>query len=476
MIKSFIKNSFIYTVGALLTRGIGIILIPIYTRYLTPTEYGVVDLFMILGSIVSLTIALEIFQAVARLYPEAEESTKKYYVSTAFWFTVFVYLLYFVISIIYADFFTIILLDDISYLNVYYLATGAITTSGFFYFTSNQLKWQLLPKKAIIVSILNLSIIAVISLYLLVFLNLKVESMFIAQIFANIIASGFSIYYARENYKFIFIYTKLKEMIELSFPLVFSSVSIFFALFIDRMLIKEFMGLEELGVYGLAYKFAAITSLVMIGFQSSLTPLVYRNYKEDSTPETISKLFNVFTILALVIVSGSILFSKELVLLMSTKDYYAAAPLIPIIVMAVFFSNMYIFAPGLGIAKKSKIITVISLINVFINGLLNYILIPIFGLEGAALATLVSSIIVFFVYVSVSSRYYFIPYDSKKLLGNFLMLVVITYTTNLLLNEITIFNFTLKLIVLCLVSFVSMYTLLSKDNMNKILEMIKINK
>ena len=102
MIKSFIQNSAIYTIATVLTRGISIFLVPIYTRYLTPAEYGIIDYFMILASIINLTIALEISQAVVRYYQDAvgmEE--KRNYVATAFLFTIFVYVLYFLISFIF---------------------------------------------------------------------------------------------------------------------------------------------------------------------------------------------------------------------------------------------------------------------------------------------------------------------------------------------------------------------------------------
>lgn len=137
MIKTFFKNSFIYTIGTILTRGIGVILIPIYTRYLSPTEYGIIDLFMILTSIISLTIALEIHQAVVRFYQDTtDENEKMQYVSSAFIFSIFVYSLYFVISYIFSDTFTLLILDDIQYENIFLLASGAIATGGLFYFTS----------------------------------------------------------------------------------------------------------------------------------------------------------------------------------------------------------------------------------------------------------------------------------------------------------------------------------------------------
>ena len=99
MLKKFFKNSLIYTVGHTLTSGIAIFLLPIYTRYLSPTEYGVIDLFMVIAAIINLTIALEITQGIARYYQEGkDEKEKREYPSSAFWFTVLVYLLFILIS------------------------------------------------------------------------------------------------------------------------------------------------------------------------------------------------------------------------------------------------------------------------------------------------------------------------------------------------------------------------------------------
>ena len=355
MIKTFFRNSFIYTIGTVLTRGIAIILVPIYTRYLTPSEYGIIDLFVILSSIISLTIALEIHQAVVRFYQDTEdEKDKMQYVSSAFIFSIFVYSLYFIISLLFSDFFTILILDDVKYQNIFLLASAAIASSGLFYFTSGQLKWQILPKQSIIVSVLHVIIVACVAVYLLVVEDMKLQSIFIGQICGNIIGIVISIYFAKKSYRFIFVYQKFKEMISFSYPLVFSGIAIFIALYIDRIAIKELLGLEELGIYGLAYRFAAVASLVMIGFQSSLSPLIYKHYKEEHTPKNIAKLFNGFVVFALFVVASSILFSKEVVILMSTKEFYSASALIPPLVMAVFFGNMYIFAPGIGIEKKQK--------------------------------------------------------------------------------------------------------------------------
>lgn len=469
MLKAFFKNSFIYTIGTVLTRGIGILLVPIYTRYLTPAEYGVIDLFIILTSIISLTIALEIHQAVVRFYQETEnEKMKIQYVSTAFLFTIFVYVIYLCISINFSNTFTIWLLDDIKYKSVFLLATLATFTSGLFYFTSGQLKWQIMPKQSVLVSIINVIIVSSIAVYLIVIKNMKVESIFIGQIVGNSVGIVLSLYYTKKSYQFVFVYEKFKELIHFSYPLVFSSVAIFIALFIDRIAIKYFLGFEELGIYGLAYRFAAVTSLVMIGFQSSLSPLIYKHYKEKETPENIVKLFEVFWLFVILVTAGSILFSKELIVLMSTKDFYTASPIIPLLVMAVFFTNMYIFIPGLSIAKKTKIIATISILGAILNTGLNFLLIPLFGIEGAGFATLTSAVIIFVLRVKMSQKYYLVPFKWIKIIFCFLIVISSSYSVIYFFDRITLLSISLKVIFILILIGISSFVLIEKEDLQKI--------
>ena len=476
MLKIFLKNSLIYTVGHTLTSGIAIFLLPIYTRYLSPSEYGVIDMFMVVAAIINLTIALEITQGIARYYQEGKnDKEKREYTSSAFWFTVLVYLLFISISIFFSDNFTFWLLEDVNKKNLYLLAEFAITTNGIFLFTQKQLRWQIQPKNTVKTALVNVVVTASITIYLMVIRDFKVESIFIGQIAGNIVGSLFAIIFARKSYGFTFCIYKFKKMISYSTPLVLSGIGVFIALYIDRIAIKDLLGLEKLGIYGVAYRFASVAFLVMAGFQQSLSPLVFKHYKEKKTRSDISKIFNIFVIFSLTVVSGSILFSQELVILFTVKDYYSSAGIIAILVMAVFFSNMYIFAPGISIAKKTKLISLISVIAAIINTILNYTLIPLLGLSGAAYATLISAIITFSLYIFFSRKYYPISYNAKPTLLSFVIMLVSSYVIINIFNEIQLITIIIKSVCLMLVFVIISFLLLEKEDKKKIMLKLKLS-
>ena len=89
--KLFLKHSFFYTISNVFIRGINFFLLPLYTRLLTPRDYGIVDLITISSNLVNYLVTLEITQAVARFFPEINEDEKKTYSFTSVIFVISTY-------------------------------------------------------------------------------------------------------------------------------------------------------------------------------------------------------------------------------------------------------------------------------------------------------------------------------------------------------------------------------------------------
>jgi O-antigen/teichoic acid export membrane protein len=244
--------------------------------------------------------------------------------------------------------------------------------------------------------------------------GLGLISVFYGQLVGYTVGAVFSYCFARESYGLIFNRVSLKKMLAFSIPLVPSSIGVFLAVYIDRIAIKELMTIADVGLYGIAYRISSLVGLIIAGVQSSLTPLIYNQYEEAGTPAEIARIFRYFLWGAFLFFLGLSLFARELLLIFTTPQFYGAYIIVPILVPAVLLAGMYVFAPGLAIAKRTKSIAVISISAAFLNTVLNFTLIPYLGIRGAAIATLVGAAMQFSLYVWLGNKYYPIPYDWKR--------------------------------------------------------------
>ena len=153
-------------------------------------------------------------------------------------------------------------------------------------------------------------------------------------------------------------------------------------------MINYYLSLEEVGLYGIGYRLASVSTLVLVGFQMALTPLVYKHYHEPETPHQLATIFRTFLAIAVVIFLILSLFADVALWILTTPAYYAASQVVVFLVPAILLSQMYIFAPGIGIAKKTHLFVWINAGGAILNIFFNWMLIPRVGYVGAGIATL----------------------------------------------------------------------------------------
>lgn len=411
MISDFLKNSLIYTLSTLISKGLNIILMPIYTNILLPTEFGIFDLFIIFGSIVSFTVALEISQAVARFTPSIDSQNLKIsYVSTAFWFTLGMYVIFLLTTFIFSEEISYAILNLDSYTNVFQIAIIYIFLAGIFYFLQNQLRFEGNSKGYALLSIVFSIANIILTFVFGIVMELGINGIFLAMTLSSGISVLVAFFFIKNLIKIQFNVKALKEMLLFSIPLVPSSIAVFFSMYIDRYMLNHFLGLEAVGIYSVAARFALIMSLVMTGFQMAITPLVYQKYNDSDTPHNLSRIFRYFIASGLVLFLTISIFSEEIISLLTSPDYHEAFTLIPFLALAFLLSNMYVFMPGIAIKKKTHLFVIINIIGAISNTILNFLFIPYFGLIGAALATTISYFLVFLLYAYFSQKYYFVTH------------------------------------------------------------------
>lgn len=416
MLRAFFRDSLLYSAAGLLSRGISVLLVPLYTRVLSPADYGALDMLMAFGALVNLTVALEVTQGVARYYPEASTPEEKGRIaSTALWFTLGAFSLFLAVGAYFAPGLGTLLLDSPERASLVRLSVAGIWAGGLFYFAQSQLRWQLQAARSAAISVLMSVTTAVVSVYLVVVERAGVAGLLWGLLAGSALGAAAGLYLTRASYRYGFDRARLAVMLRFSTPLVPSSIAVFVAMYVDRFAIKELMTLDDVGLYGVGYRLASLAGLLMLGFQGALTPLVFTHYRDPETPGQLARLFRYFVAFALLVVMGLSLFASELLLVFTTPAWVAGAAVVPLLAPAVVLSGMYIFAPGLGIAKRTGGIATITIVGAALNTALNVLLVPRLGIAGAALGSFVSALAVFAAYMVASQRFYPVPHRWGRL-------------------------------------------------------------
>lgn len=477
MLKRFFKDSAIYLIPSIISRGISLFLVPLYTRVLSPADYGTFDLLIVFAGIINLTIALEVSQGVARFYAESVNLKQKMlYASSAFWFTLLVYILFVIITILNSNTFSLLILGRNGLVPIFKIGMIYICINGIFYLIQNQFRWELKSKEYAIVSLVNSLSTALVSIWLAYGLKFGLEGLLVGMLTGSISGTLLGVFWLRKSFQFRFEFNHLKEMLSFSTPLVLSGMAVWLSQYIDRIMIKHYLSMEQLGLFGVGYRIASIVGLVMIGFQGALTPLIYNNYTKEDTPKQIADIFRIFITAALYFFLLLTFFSIDILKVFTTVDYYNAKSVVIFLVPAMLFANMYIFAPGIGISKKSHYLIWINLSGALINFSLNIILIPLLGIMGAGIATMIGYFIVFIMYMTISQKLYFVPHKWKSIGYSIITAALMSWVVNYFeFNYLT--RWALSLFFLLLFGFlVILFGLISFNDFKKLIDIINFNK
>lgn len=259
-------------------------------------------------------------------------------------------------------------------------------------------------KRALNNLILSISI-SVFSVFISIFLiyNFEREQGYIGRIY------GVAITYAIGALMvWIFLYNEKHVLIEkeyvkyalvVGFPIVFHTLSQQILGQSDRVMMQSFkITTTEIGIYSLYYTLSSVLSTVLSALNNSWCPFYYDDINKQNWDVINKKCQNyieLFTVLSI----GFLLLSREISYLMADSSYWTGINIVPILTFAIYFTFMYQFPVNFEFFhKKTKIIAIGTVLAGLLNIILNAIMIPLFGMYGAAIATALSYLALFFMH------------------------------------------------------------------------------
>lgn len=476
MLRKIFKDSGLYIFANILNKGLSLVIISFFTHYFLPFEIGVIETIFIFGSITAVLIPLGISNAIIRFLPEYNLNKEKVIAaSTGWWFTFISFAITFFLFFIFSNVITQKLFSDAQYLFIFKLGLLSQAITGLQYYQQFLLRAVGNAKGFLISNLLSAIALIILTLIFLIVLDLKLAGVYYAQIIAGIIGLISAMGMNKKFLKIEIDYSILRKFLFFSIPTVPILICEFIINFIDRVIILNSLGLNKMGIYSLGVRFASVVNILMLGLSQSMTPIIYGNYQKAELPLKFARFFNLFIILAAFIIFSLILFSDLILFIFSNIHYMDAEPVISIIGCSIILFGMVNFTPGIGIVKKTLLLLKIYLIVVAISISLCYFLTPVFGMAGAAISTLISSIISFSINYYYSQKFYFIPYKIKNLY-TLLIMTVILMIFKMNFNQLISFNFFpifIRLIVLFVMMTIFIFLVIPKDEFKLVMANIK---
>ncbi len=418
-LKRLFKHSSIYGLGNVLGKMVGFFMIPVYTHYLTTADYGVLELLDLSLALMGLVLTMWMNASIVRHYYDYDDpQDRNEVVSTIYLLAVAIGAAVALAGVYLSRPLARLILktsDLHSYVSLIALSffVTCITVVCFSYLRAKQK-----PVFIVGAEMANLVMTLSMNIYFIVFRHMGVIGVLYSSLLANsLIACVMSVYTLREV-SIHFSYRKLKAVVVFGAPLVLTSMAAFAVNFSDRFFLRHYSTISNVGIYALGYKFGFMISfLVVQPFDMIWSARMYEIDKQEDGRQTFSKIFEYYALALVAAALGLSLIIKEVIQVISAPDFHAAYKVVPLVALAYVFQGMNrFFWTGTYISKKTLYMGIVGGTSAASNLLLNFLLIPRYGMMGAAWATASSFMVMAAMAYFVSQRVHYVPYRFSRLI------------------------------------------------------------
>ena len=427
--KLLAKHTAVYGFGTVLNNVVSFMLLPIYTRYLTPKDYGVKELVGLTTEVIGILVAVAISSAFYRFYFEYEKTEDRNEILSSTMITIAVIGFIAIGALSFGS--KIMAKYIINDEQLYYYFLIALASMWFKSLNSigyNYLRAHRRSGLFILLSLGRMVTVMSLNIYFIVFCNLGVLGILLSTLITASSTTLILVVPINVKIGIKFSWAKIKEMAKFGLPLIPTQFGAFIVHLSDRFFIKGYCSIADAGLYSLGYKFGAIPSnFISAPFNQVWQPRRFEIYKEPNAEETFGRIFTYFVGLIFFAGLGVSVLTKDVLILMADEKYWSAYKIVPIIVLATtIFTFHYHLNMGILIAKKTKYLAYINFSNGGLILILNFLLIPRYGVYGAAYATLIAFIYKIALTYYFSSKYYKISFESLRI-AKILMSAVLIY-------------------------------------------------
>jgi len=434
-IGRFFKHSSIYAIGNIANRVGSFLLLPLYTHYLSVDKYGALELFYVTSSIISSVLSVGMAHATLRFYFEYDSLKERNKVVTtclmsSALFSIPVVLLLSRFNTSLANF----IFGDPHYANTFNLVYAILVLElmrqiGLAYFRAKEYSTLY-----VIVCLFQLVLQVGCNVYTVGIRHMEVPGVLVGNLLSVFTGWLIIMCVVIKECQFSFDLSKMRAILKYTYPFIFTVMTGIILRNSDRIILRAFFSLREVGIYALAFKFGTLMQeLFLDPFNLSFGAFRFSIMNEKDVKEKLVKIYN-YLIMGLFFAGlGISLYSREVLRFLTDPSYWEASKLIPLIVLSFAAAGSgYTFQTGIYYTKQTKYMIYINSVSDTTTILLYMILVPRYGVFGAAAAVICKGFIEASLTYSVSTRLYYVPYQifkAVKIMAIAIVLVAIAQFT-----------------------------------------------
>mgnify|MGYP005841898201 CR=1 FL=1 len=394
MLRILVKDSAIYAVGTVASRLVGFIMIPVYTRVLTPSDYGIIETIVRLVDIISLFLALGLAEALLRHYYLAkDEEDCRRLVGTVFTLNMGVMLIGSLLTLPASPYLTRLAFGHEKY-------TLYVTVSLVGMLVANLIELPLTLWRAegkawrfTVVSLCKLVTHLTTNIILVVWLRWGVWGVVLSGLINAILWSTVLGVAVLRRYGLLFDRAWLKPVLQYGLPLVPAAISQFILHFSDRFFLTRYATEAELGLYSLAYRFGMLVSVFYRVVSLAWGPWAFQVGGQADGDTHLSRATSLILLGMATVCAGIALLSAPAIRLLSAPAFWRAADYVPLLAVAYWlFVAQGPLSVGARLANRTDVLGVANMVAAALCLLLSVWLIPYYKAWGAVWVTILSMV------------------------------------------------------------------------------------
>lgn len=474
-IKQLSKDSLIYGIGGVAVKGLSFFTMPIYTRIFLPEEYGALETVNLISSFLGAFLYLGLDSALSFFFTKEKSNSieeQKKVVTSIFQLNILwggtIIILATFLSPLMTSYFQI---NDIITWKFYVVSFASVFLGIIVNQASNLYRLLFKAKTYTIISIIQQVLIFVITLIFVLYFKLGIFSIILGGFIASILIV-IPVWFPLVRFlDFSKIHSELwPRILKFGIPLLPQGFAFYIITASDRWFISHYLGQEQLGFYSIGARFVVFISMATNIFTQAWWPIALEAMHTDDRPflRIIAKGYfglGLCTIILLTCIAPLIVY------FLVAPIYFHTFSIIGSLSFYAILSGGYNIV-ALGIWKKEKtfLSTVIIIGYSFLNAILNYLMVPNWGIQGAAYASAISGIVWILFTLHYSNRLWDFGYTKLSFVFNMLITLIGIFTINYFYSN---FQYLLGVVVAFIIIIVICWVTLRKENYIQLLSFIK---